>query len=99
MLSLQNGRLFCAFRRAKARGTCGTRHAEERAREKTRLSKPRVSRALHAHLAFASACLKNAKKIGLVLQASVYRAKNDCNACGFERNNKYHVNQEFNVLF
>lgn len=67
--------------------------------KKTRLSKPRVSRALHAHLAFASACLKNAKKIGLVLQASVYWAKNDCNACGFERNNKYHVNQEFNVLF
>lgn len=67
--------------------------------KKTRPSKPRVSRALHAHLAFASACLKNAKKIGLVLQASVYWAKNDCNACGFERNNKYRVNQEFNVLF
>ena len=53
------------FRRAKARGTCGTRHAEEGARKKTRLSKPHVSRALHAHLAFPCACLKNAKKLGL----------------------------------
>ena len=39
------------------------------------------------------------EKIGLVLQESMHGAKNDCNVRGFERNNKYHVSQEFNVLF
>ena len=98
-LAFRTGVYFVRFRRAKPRRTWSTRCAEEWARIKnasfqtTRVSRPpRPPRV----------CLRlpeKRKKIGLVLQASMYWAKNDCKACGFKRNNKYHVSQEFNVLF
>ena len=50
----------------RSQGGHGAKDARRNEREqKTRLSKPHVSRALYAHLAFPCACLKNAKKLGL----------------------------------